>query len=57
MVDHVSAAASGLLMLPFVAGLLVASIGSGRIVTSTGRYRLFPIVGTAIAALGTHLAR
>jgi EmrB/QacA subfamily drug resistance transporter len=55
MVDHVSAAASGLLMLPFVAGLLVASIGSGRIVTSTGRYRLFPIVGTAIAALGMGL--
>jgi len=55
MVDHVSAATSGLLMLPFVAGLLVASIGSGRLVTATGRYRLFPIAGTAIATAGMSL--
>jgi EmrB/QacA subfamily drug resistance transporter len=55
MVDHVSAATSGLLMLPFVAGLLVASIGSGRVVTATGRYKVFPIAGTAIAAAGMGL--
>jgi EmrB/QacA subfamily drug resistance transporter len=55
MVDHVSAATSGLLMLPFVAGLLVTSIGSGRVVTATGRYKIFPIVGTAVAAGGMAL--
>jgi EmrB/QacA subfamily drug resistance transporter len=55
MVDHVSAAASGLLMLPFVGGLLVSSIGSGRIVSATGHYKLFPIVGTAVAAAGMSL--
>jgi len=55
MVDHVSAAASGLLMLPFVAGLLVASIGSGRVVSATGRYKIFPILGTAIATGGMSL--
>ncbi|HWG02313.1 MAG TPA: MFS transporter, partial [Trebonia sp.] len=55
MVDHVSATASGLLMLPFVGGLLVASIASGRIVSATGRYKIFPIVGMAIATAGMGL--
>jgi EmrB/QacA subfamily drug resistance transporter len=55
MVDHVSATASGLLMLPLVGGLLVSSIASGRIVSATGRYKVFPIAGTAIAAGGLAL--
>jgi EmrB/QacA subfamily drug resistance transporter len=55
MVDHASAATSGLLMLPFVGGLLIASIGSGRIVSATGRYKAFPIAGTAIATAGMGL--
>jgi EmrB/QacA subfamily drug resistance transporter len=55
MVDHVSATVSGLLMLPLVGGLLVSSIGSGRIVSATGRYKVFPIAGTAIAAGGLGL--
>ncbi len=55
MVDHVSATVSGLLMLPFVGGLFVASIGSGRVVSSTGRYKLFPIAGMAIATTGMGL--
>jgi EmrB/QacA subfamily drug resistance transporter len=55
MVDRVSAATSGLLMLPFVGGLLVTSIGSGRVVSATGRYRLFPVAGTAIGAGGMAL--
>ena len=54
-VDGASATGSGLLMLPFVAGMLVSSIGSGRIITATGRYKIFPIVGTAIAAVGMGL--
>jgi predicted MFS family arabinose efflux permease len=55
MVDHVSATVSGLLMLPFVGGMLVSSIASGRIVSSTGKYKLFPIAGMAIGALGLGL--
>jgi EmrB/QacA subfamily drug resistance transporter len=55
MVDHVSATTSGLLMLPLVGGLLVSSIASGRIVSATGRYKVFPIAGTAIAAGGLAL--
>src|SRR6201995_598303 len=54
-VDGVSATVSGLLMLPFVGGLLVSSIGSGRIVSGTGRYKIFPILGTAIGTVGMGL--
>jgi MFS family permease len=39
---------SGLLLLPLMAGVLVASIGSGQLITRWGRYRVFPIVGTAL---------
>ncbi|MGH3581156.1 MAG: MDR family MFS transporter [Mycobacterium sp.] len=51
-VDGASATASGLRTLPMVAGLLVTSLGSGVIVGRTGRYKIFPIAGTAIMALG-----
>jgi MFS family permease len=34
-----------------MAGMLVSSIGAGRIISRTGRYRIFPILGTALAAL------
>src|SRR3954465_5204578 len=43
---------SGLQLLPVMGGLLFTSIVSGQIITRTGRYRVFPIAGTAIAALG-----
>ena len=46
---------SGLQMLPLMGGLLIASIGSGQIISRIGRYRIFPIVGTAIACLGLYL--
>lgn len=43
---------SGLQLVPLMAGLLVASIGSGQLISRTGRYKRFPIMGTAIAAVG-----
>jgi MFS family permease len=46
-----SATDSGLLTLPLMAGLLGASITSGRIISRTGRYKLFPVAGTAIATV------
>jgi EmrB/QacA subfamily drug resistance transporter len=55
MVDHASATTSGLLMLPLVAGMLVSSVLSGQLVSKTGRYKIFPIVGTAISAAGMYL--
>ncbi len=43
---------SGLQLIPVMAGVLIGSIGSGQVITRTGRYKLFPIAGTAIAAVG-----
>src|SRR4051794_35749608 len=43
---------SGLQLIPVMAGVLIGSIGSGQVITATGRYKAFPIAGTAIAALG-----
>jgi EmrB/QacA subfamily drug resistance transporter len=55
LVSGASATNSGLLMLPLMAGLLVASIVSGQLITKTGHYRPYPIVGTALAAVGMYL--
>ena len=51
-VDGVSATVSGLRTLPMVVGLLTTSLSSGVIVGRTGRYKIFPIVGTAVMAVG-----
>lgn len=51
-VDGVSATTSGLRTLPMVLGLLVTSLGSGVIVGRTGRYKIFPVAGTAVMAAG-----
>ncbi len=51
-VDGVSATVSGLHTLPMVVGLLATSMSSGIIVGRTGRYKIFPVAGTAIMAAG-----
>jgi EmrB/QacA subfamily drug resistance transporter len=43
---------SGLLMTPMMAGLLITSIASGQLIARFGRYKAFPILGTAIATVG-----
>jgi EmrB/QacA subfamily drug resistance transporter len=43
---------SGLQLLPLMIGLLTVSIASGQIISRTGRYRIFPIAGTALVTLG-----
>jgi EmrB/QacA subfamily drug resistance transporter len=43
---------SGLQLLPVMGGLLFTSIVSGQVITRTGRYRWFPVAGTAIGILG-----
>jgi EmrB/QacA subfamily drug resistance transporter len=43
---------SGLQLLPVMAGLLFTSILSGQVITRTGRYRWFPIAGTALGTVG-----
>ena len=50
-----SATESGLLMTPMMLGVLVTSTASGFLISRYGRYRAFPIVGTAIAAVGLYL--
>ncbi len=47
-----SATKSGLAMIPLMAGLLVAAIASGRVITRIGKYRWFPISGTALLVVG-----
>jgi EmrB/QacA subfamily drug resistance transporter len=52
VVTGASATNSGLLVLPLMAGLMTTSIGSGRIIARTGRYRVWPVAGMLISALG-----
>jgi EmrB/QacA subfamily drug resistance transporter len=54
-VHGASPTTSGLELLPMVAGMLVTFIFSGRLVTRTGRYKIFPIVGSAVLAVGLYL--
>jgi EmrB/QacA subfamily drug resistance transporter len=55
VVKGLSPTASGLELLPLMAGLLVVSIGSGQIIARTGKYRFFPIAGSALTTLGLYL--
>jgi EmrB/QacA subfamily drug resistance transporter len=54
-VDGTSATMSGIRTLPLVVGLLLTSTLSGNVVSSTGKYRIFPILGTAVMAAGLYL--
>ena len=50
-----TATESGLLMTPMMAGLLVTGIASGLVISRYGRYRPFPIMGTAVSTVGLYL--
>src|SRR5579875_2337936 len=54
-VNGVSATTSGLRMLPMVLGLLVTALARGTVVSRTGRYRVFPIAGSAVTTAGLYL--
>jgi len=43
---------SGFQMLPMILGLMISSIASGQIIALTGRYKMFPILGTGFMAAG-----
>ncbi|KQV06489.1 MDR family MFS transporter [Leifsonia sp. Root112D2] len=43
---------SGFQMLPMILGLMIASIGSGQLIARTGKYRMFPILGTGLMSAG-----
>jgi EmrB/QacA subfamily drug resistance transporter len=55
IVHGASPTKSGLELLPMVAGMLVTFIMSGQLVSRTGRYKIFPIAGSAVLALGLGL--
>ncbi|MER6159204.1 MDR family MFS transporter [Streptomyces sp. NPDC001868] len=54
-VDGDSATVSGVRTLPMVIGLLIASVASGNVVSRTGHYRTFPIVGAFVMGVGLFL--
>ena len=43
---------SGFQLLPMILGLMIASIVSGQLISRTGKYRIFPIIGTGLMSLG-----
>ncbi|WP_033281825.1 MDR family MFS transporter [Streptomyces sp. NRRL F-525] len=52
VVQGITPTMSGVHMLPMVFGMLISSTASGQIVSRTGRWKVFPIAGTGITALG-----
>ncbi|MFE6194390.1 MFS transporter [Streptomyces sp. NPDC057838] len=55
MVDGASATASGLLMLPMMGGIVGASIIAGQLISHTGRYKAYPLLGGALSVAGMWL--
>ncbi|MEV1019384.1 MFS transporter [Streptomyces sp. NPDC050264] len=55
MVDGATATESGLMMLPMMGGVVGASIISGQLISHTGRYKIYPILGSALSTLGMYL--
>jgi len=52
IVTGLSPTESGFATLPMVLGLMIASIVSGQLISRTGKYRIFPVIGTAFTAIG-----
>jgi EmrB/QacA subfamily drug resistance transporter len=52
VVTGASPTTSGLQMIPMMAGLLATSIASGQIISRKGRYKIFPVMGTAVMSIG-----
>ncbi|MEU8861999.1 MFS transporter [Streptomyces umbrinus] len=55
MVDGATATESGLLMLPMMAGIVGASVVSGQLVSRSGHYKIYPILGGFLSVLGMWL--
>ena len=55
VVHGISPTLSGVYLLPMVGGLLITSIGSGQLIARTGRYKVFPIIGTALLVVALFL--
>jgi EmrB/QacA subfamily drug resistance transporter len=55
VVNGASPTGSGLQLLPLMLGLVVGSIGSGRLISRRGRYKFFPVMGMAVMTFGLFL--
>ena len=55
IVKGASPTRSGLLLLPMVAGMMLASLGVGQLIARTGRYKIFPVVGSVLLVIGMAL--
>ncbi|MFG3092501.1 MDR family MFS transporter [Streptomyces antibioticus] len=54
-VQGASATNSGLLLLPMLGAMLVTSMVAGRVTTNTGKYKVFPVAGSALMVVGLYL--
>jgi EmrB/QacA subfamily drug resistance transporter len=54
-VDAATPTGSGLRLVPMIGGLLIMSISSGQLISRTGRYKMFPIIGTVLMTTGLAL--
>jgi EmrB/QacA subfamily drug resistance transporter len=52
VVQGQGATSSGLLLLPFMGGILITATGAGQVISRIGRYKLFPVTGMAVLGLG-----
>ena len=52
IVKGASPTAAGLQLLPLTLGIMTASIFSGQMISRTGRYKVFPIIGTSLMLVG-----
>jgi EmrB/QacA subfamily drug resistance transporter len=55
VVKGVSPTISGVYLLPMVLGMLVTSIGTGQLIARLGRYKVYPVVGTALLSVALYL--
>jgi EmrB/QacA subfamily drug resistance transporter len=54
-VHHYSAFSSGLFMIPLLVGLIGATGISGNVISKTGRYKIFPVIGAILSGGGMYL--
>jgi EmrB/QacA subfamily drug resistance transporter len=52
IVKGASPTKAGLLLLPLIAGMMTASLATGQITSRTGRYKVFPVIGSILMVLG-----
>jgi EmrB/QacA subfamily drug resistance transporter len=55
LVNGASPTESGFMTLPMILGLMISSIVSGQLISRTGQYKVFPILGTAFMAIGFYV--